>query len=279
VAIKVIQASSSRELEALHRFLREAASAAAVNHPAVVRALHVDVSRDGLLFQVQELVLGETLSARLHARPWAAPIVARVFTVLCEGLAAAHARGIVHRDVKPSNVMITHVAPGLKLLDFGIAKLYEGVLNTGVGTRSGTVLGTPAFMAPEQFDGSHEVTDRADVYSVGVMLFILLSGRHPFESDSARKIFMSHLFDAPPNLASIVPDVPASLAAIVPECLRKEAKERPAAADLALRFKAIADAAGAPALDELERQGHVQDAAAAHLPTTKVERRRASSES
>ncbi|MGZ3443026.1 MAG: protein kinase domain-containing protein, partial [Polyangia bacterium] len=165
VAIKVIQATSSRQLDALRRFIREAGATATVTHPAVVRMLHVDVSDDGLLFQVQELVVGETLTRRLGL-PWPPGEAARLGAVLAEALAAAHAEGVVHRDVKPDNVMLTTTAPGLKLLDFGIAKLYDAVTGAEDTTRAGLILGTPAYMAPEQVAGSKDVTDRADVYSV-----------------------------------------------------------------------------------------------------------------
>src|SRR4051812_5344709 len=108
VAIKVVQASSRGQLAALERFLREARSAAAIDHPAVVRMLHVDVSEDGMLYQVQELVEGETLDRRIRARSsWTHGAAARAVSVLCDALAAAHAHGIVHRDVKPANIMLT----------------------------------------------------------------------------------------------------------------------------------------------------------------------------
>jgi hypothetical protein len=153
VAIKVVQARSSTQLDALRRFLLEATAAATVAHPAIVRVLHVDVSEDGMLFQAQELVDGVTLQAAVEqGGAWEPGRAARLGAVLCEALASAHARGIVHRDVKPSNVMLTPVGPGLKLLDFGLAKLYD--LPRGpeerTATGTGAILGTPAYMAPEQ---------------------------------------------------------------------------------------------------------------------------------
>src|SRR5262249_182943 len=166
VAIKVIQATSSGQLEAMRRFITEAGATATVNHPAVVRMLHVDVSDDGLLFQIQELVEGKTLTQKL-GKPWAPADAARLVSVLCHALAAAHAQGVVHRDVKPDNVMLTANAPGLKLLDFGIAKLYDAVSQGEDATRTGIVLGTPSYMAPEQVGAGGDITDRTDVYSVG----------------------------------------------------------------------------------------------------------------
>jgi serine/threonine protein kinase len=164
VAVKVIPARSAGHLDGLHRFLREARVAAAITHPAVVRMLHVDVSEDGLFFQVQELVNGETLTAVLHtgARP-SAPAAARLVSVLCSALAAAHAEGVVHRDVKPSNIMLTEAAPGLRLVDFGISKLAGDEFVEEV-TRVGAVLGTPAYMSPEQRAGSPDLAGSSDVY-------------------------------------------------------------------------------------------------------------------
>jgi serine/threonine-protein kinase len=252
VAVKVVQARSSSQLDALHRFLREASTAAAVTHPAIVRVLHVDVSEDGMLFQAQELVDGATLQSELEeGRPWAPPKVARLGSVLCGALAAAHARGIVHRDVKPSNVMLTTAPPGLKLLDFGIAKLFEPPRPSEPhrATVSGTILGTPAYMAPEQVEGTHELTPAADVYAVGVVLFVLLAGRHPFDEKTPWGIAYSHMCVEAPDVRTLSSDVPPDLAGLVAACLRKDPAARPTSADLAKKLEAIADAHGAPVLE------------------------------
>jgi serine/threonine-protein kinase len=259
----VIPAACARELDALRRFLQEATSTATVNHPAVVRVLHVDVSGDGMLFQVQELVDGDTLQRRLTERPWDPGVVARIAGVLCEALAAAHAGGVIHRDVKPSNVMLTRAAPGLKLLDFGIAKLREAASFAEVETRTGAVLGTPAYMAPEQIGGATDLGDRLDVYAVGVILFLLLTGRLPFEAESARKMLLAHVLDAPPDPRSLEESVPDDLAALVARCLQKEPEDRPGAAELASALAAFARARNAPKLEELEQAGGVCDAHAA----------------
>jgi serine/threonine-protein kinase len=248
VAIKVVQARSSVQLDALHRFLREATAAATVAHPAIVRVLHVDVSEDGMLFQAQELVAGVTLHSVLHpGRPWEAGRAARLGSVLCEALAAAHARGIVHRDVKPSNVMLTPAPPGLKLLDFGIAKVYDLPRGPHLDTRTdgGAILGTPAYMAPEQVEGTKELTVAADVYAAGVVLFELLAGRHPFDEKTPWGIAYSHMCVDAPDVRTLSPGVPTDLAAIVEGCLRKAPGERPTSADLARRLGALADAYGA----------------------------------
>jgi serine/threonine-protein kinase len=250
VAIKVIQAGGSRSQDALRRFLREAGAAASVSHPAVVRMLHLDVSGEGLVFQVQELVEGETLSTLL-LRPWAAGDAARLGAALCDALAAAHAQGIAHLDVKPQNVMLVPRAPGLKLLDFGIARLFEATA-AGDDTKSvGRVLGTPAYMAPEQADGREHAGAPADLYATGVLLFRLLTGAVPFEGTTPRETLQRHLFETAPDVRRLATTVPEALALLIARCLEKSPAARPTARELYEKLRALADALGAPALESL----------------------------
>jgi serine/threonine-protein kinase len=249
VAIKVIQAGSSDQLDAMRRFIREAGAAATITHAAVVRMIHVDVSDDGLLFQVQELVEGEPLGRRVK-NPWPPAEAARLVAVLCDALAAAHAHGIVHRDVKPDNVMLTTHAPGLKLLDFGIAKL-RGAVAGGGSTSVRMVIGTPGYMAPEQAVGELDVGERADVWAAGVILHQLLSGRAPTQGK-------------PDELDGALPE---PLRRAVADCLRFDAQSRPAAATLARDLAAFADAQNAPPLEAIVRAAPSADAFAS-APTT-----------
>jgi serine/threonine-protein kinase len=267
VAIKVVHASSARELEALQRFVREAGSVAAVRHPAIVRMLHVDVTAEGMLYQVQELVPGETLAKARGNRAWPAAQAARLGAVLAEALAAAHAASIIHRDVKPGNVLLTASAPGLKLVDFGIAKLKEDSATTPSGTRSGMMLGTPAFMAPEQIDGARDVTDRADVYAAGVTLFLLVTGRYPFEGASSVHVMISHKLVDAPDPRELAPGLPADFAALLRACLAKEPAARPSAAELARALGAIADALGAPSLEQIALRRKSERVAEDVIPT------------
>lgn len=265
VAIKVIQASTAAELDALHRFLREARAASAVTHPAVVRMLHVDVSEGGLFFQVQELVEGQTLHAILdRTGALEAGVAARIGAVLCEALAAAHAKGVVHRDVKPGNVMLTPVHPGLKLLDFGISKV-AGEAAAGA-TQTGMVLGTPAFMSPEHMDGSGALTDRSDVYAAGITLFLMVAGRHPFDDTSFFGVVGSHLEGGPPDVRRFRPDAPEPLARLVAASVAGRAAHRPSAADLARDLHHLADALRAPPLDRILRERRLGEASDA-FPT------------
>jgi len=254
VAIKVIQATNSTELDAMRRFLGEAGAVASITHPAVVRMIHVDVSEDGLLYQAQERIDGETLEHRLGKEPWPEADVARLAAVLCEALAAAHARGVIHRDVKPGNVMLTREAPGLKLLDFGLAKLHGAAKSDDPeATGIGLVVGTPAYMAPEQALAM-EITDKADVYAVGVLLFQMLTGQHVFELEGPSRVMRSHVATAPPDVRTVRPDIAEQLALLISACLAKEPADRPTAAEVAHALRTVADASGAPPLEELIRR-------------------------
>jgi hypothetical protein len=243
VAVKVIRPASTVDDEALHRFLREADATATVSHPAVVRVLHVDITSDGLFYQVQELVDGITLQQRLRDGPrWNVTEATRTLAVLFEALAAAHAKGIVHRDVKPANIMLTAARPGLKLLDFGIAKLRDlDARDTDRQTRAGAVLGTPAYMAPEQVSGVDAPTDRADVYSAGVVLFYVLAGQLPFEGANAAAMMMAHVIDPVPDLRELVPGAPRALAELCARCLAKTPTGRPAAKEVAAALAELAE--------------------------------------
>ena len=254
VAIKVIQATSSTELDAMRRFLGEASAVAAITHPAVVRMIHVDISEEGFLYQAQELVEGQTLEQRLQDGPWPEASVARFGAVLFDALAAAHVHGVIHRDIKPANVMLIDEAPGLKLLDFGLAKLYDRVspvdqTRTGIGL----VVGTPAYMAPEQALAL-EVTDRADVYAGAVLIFQLLTGRHVFELEGASRVMRSHVTADAPDVRTLRAEVADEVAALIATCLAKEPEARPSAAEVSRRLGEFADAHGAPPLEELLRR-------------------------
>jgi Protein kinase domain len=253
VAVKLIHTDSVHHLDDLHRFLQEARALATVQHPAIVRLLHVDISVEGQLFEIMELVEGQSLEARQRADgslPWTT--VARLGAILADALACAHAAGIVHRDVKPSNVMLTQAPPGLKLLDFGVAKLRDahsfGTSDTGL-----LVLGTPEFMAPEQILASGSVNDRADVYATGMLLYQCLAGRGPYAAHTASQWMQAHVHEDARDLRAWLVSCPDELADLVMACLRKRPQERPRAADLAQALAALADAAHVPALDVLER--------------------------
>lgn len=198
-----------------------------------------------------EHLQGETLAARIQRAAGRLPAAPRICRQIASALAAAHARGVVHRDIKPENVMLVpdpEVAGGerVKLLDFGIAKLRaEGEAPAGA-TRAGTVLGTPVYMAPEQCRGAVIVDDRADVYSLGVLLFEALAGRPPFVSDAPGVLMAMHLTQAPPELRALCPGLPPPLYSLVDAMLAKAPALRPsmrAVAEVLARVEAMPAAA------------------------------------
>jgi len=272
VAVKVVQAGSVNELDGLYRFLREAQALASLTHPAIVRSFHVDVADDGRLFQIMELVAGETLQAWLDREgPLRVPTAARLGAVLADALANAHAAGVVHRDVKPANVMLTSVSPGIKLLDFGVSKLRDA--RAAHGRTDGNVIGTPEFLSPEQIGDPANVGDRADVYALGLVLYLSLSGRPPYDTVSARSWLVAHVVQPPESIGAVVKDIDPDVASTVMACLRKAPEERPSAADVARSLAACADRLGCAALESLWRPGsRPPDRPSPEPPITGVQR-------
>jgi tRNA A-37 threonylcarbamoyl transferase component Bud32 len=240
VAVKMILAKNLSDITSLQRFLTEARAAAAVSHPAIARTFEVDVTENGTLFHVMELLEGETLAdwmSRTQVRNVGA--ICRVGRVLAEALAAVHAAGVVHRDVKPSNVMLTPAPPGAKLLDFGIAKL-AAPPEPGGSTQAHTILGTPAYMAPEQAIDPSSVSSPADVYSAGVVFYEVLTGLLPHDGTDV----LSRLARGgtpPVNVSVHRPELPAALAQLVMSCLAREPTDRPSAQQIALGLEAFVD--------------------------------------
>lgn len=212
VALKIIRPSAGAPMPLLRRFLKEARVAAQIEHPAVVRMLHVDIHEDGMLYQVQEFVDGRTLESLLKLGLDMAPYAARILATLAEALSAAHARGVVHRDVKPGNILLTADAPGLKLVDFGISKRSDAFADTLLSespdtTKVGVILGTPEYMSPEQLRGTLDVGTPTDVYAFGVVAHRLYTGtypgRTPIEELTAATIIQGCLDPVPLNRPSM----------------------------------------------------------------------------
>jgi len=221
LALKIIR-DAPDEPDRVERFKREIGVLSKINHPAVPRIVDWGVHREQVFF-VSELVDGRDLRAEIADRgAWPAADATALAATVADALAAAHLAGIVHRDVKPSNIMIARDG-SIRLLDFGIAR--PTGLDATTLTKTGMIVGTPAYMSPEQFD-SRWVDARSDIYSLGVVLFELLTGRPPFVSDTVIGVAMMHKNDRPRPPRSIQPDVPAWLDRLVLKCLEKAPEKR-----------------------------------------------------
>jgi branched-chain amino acid transport system substrate-binding protein len=224
VAIKIIHPHLSNNPEFFRRFQEEATAVAHLRHPNIVQMY--DFNHDGeLYYMVMEFVLGETLQTRLKrlnaSKRRLSINEAITFTAeICDAAYYAHQRGIIHRDIKPSNIMLDVDGKSI-LMDFGIARM----VGVSQHTVAGAVLGTATYMSPEQIQGL-QTDARADIYSIGITLFEMLSGRPPFEADSAMTLMMMHLNDPVPDLYELQPDTPSELIAITNIALAKKRDER-----------------------------------------------------
>ncbi len=221
VAVKILREQYAGDDKFLARFTREASAAAGLNHPNIVSVY--DVGEDGEIhYIVMECVEGETLRQYMDRQPGPLPPTqaAEIAAQVCAALAAAHAMGIVHRDIKPQNVLISNQGV-VKVTDFGIAK---GLSEISM-TETGVALGTVQYFSPEQARGQR-VSPQSDLYSVGIILFEMLTGRLPFESDSMMGLALKHIQEPPPHPRQFNPAVPPGLDAIVMKALEKQPEDR-----------------------------------------------------
>jgi serine/threonine-protein kinase len=223
VAIKVLPPDLAFRDEVRVRFLREAETAAQLNHPNIVPIFSVD-ERDGLVWFVMGLVDGESLAARLVREP-RPPFtdVKRILRDVSDALAYAHARGIIHRDIKPDNILLDRLTARPIVTDFGIARAIEADSRLTV---TGTAVGTPAYMSPEQAMGEGEIDGRSDLYSLAVVGYQMLAGELPFKASNTPAMLMKHLSDPLRPLNSVRPDVPRSFAALIERTLSKKPHQR-----------------------------------------------------
>jgi serine/threonine-protein kinase len=255
VAIKVL-ARDVVATSGADRFLHEIRIAARLTHPHVL-GVHDSGEADGLLYYVMPYVDGETLRARM-TRDGSLPITdaIRLVRELADALAYAHANGVVHRDLKPENVLLSggHAV----VADFGIAKALAAATQGEAGTVSrltatGVSLGTPAYMAPEQAVGDQSTDHRADLYSLGVVAYEIVTGAHPFSGRTAHAIVTAHLTETPARLRSRRVETPAALDALVMQLLAKDPANRPQTADLVLRSLDGGSATGIPTIGRMRR--------------------------
>jgi eukaryotic-like serine/threonine-protein kinase len=235
VAIKVLRAEHAQNALVVDRFLREARAANLVRHSNVVDVLDIGREANGTPFIVQELLEGEDLAHLVERRGGKLPVdeVVDLLGPVIDAVAEAHAHGVIHRDLKPENVFLAKGKRGPipKLLDFGISKVRAPDL---CATEVGVMMGTPAYMPPEQVQGARDADARSDVWALGVMLFELLSGRMPFDARDAPALFVAIATKDAPTLLDIRAEVPPEISRVVARCLRRRPDERyPSAAELA----------------------------------------------
>ena len=230
LAIKMLHAHYARQPEAVKRFAREARAAAAIGHPNIVEVIDTGVHQSEP-YMVMELLRGETLAERLaRATPITTREVCSVIGCILSALASAHAKGIVHRDMKPENVFLAEYAGAttVKLLDFGVSKFRHEAGTLFETTQEGLPVGTPAYMAPEQWMGRRDIDHRADLFAVGVMLYEMLTGGFPYEGASQGELFLEIVrgSEQPPPPSAIAPGVPRAIDAVTLRALRRERDER-----------------------------------------------------
>jgi len=238
-AIKVLLPELSSRPEAVNRFFLEAKATGMVQHPSLVRILEHGKTDLGEAFIAMEYLDGRSLR-QAQDEAYLGTSATEIVSQMASALAAAHAKRIIHRDLKPENVILVQdldatCGKRAKILDFGIAKLLpdEGTRPDGnAATRTGTLLGTPMYMSPEQCRASSPPDEKTDVYSIGIILYELLYGEPPFVSDSAGELFALQMFGTPPRLKDRVPHVVESLDALVHRLLDKQPANRPSMAEL-----------------------------------------------
>jgi serine/threonine protein kinase len=244
VALKVLRGNLDRQSEALARFMREAKAAAQLRSEHVGRVLDVGVTQDGTPFMVMEFLEGQSLDTVIAVRGLLdVATVAEYGIQICEGLAEAHAHGIVHRDIKPSNLFVVERSPGwatIKILDFGISKVALAKASDLTNTMN---MGTPCYMSPEQIESTRSVDHRTDIWSLGCTLYELLSGKRPFDPTlPLLALAVEIVTKEPPTLLELRPEIPQALSAVVRRCMAKERDERFAsAAELAKALIPFAD--------------------------------------
>lgn len=257
VAVKVLKDGSQDNEVFLKRFRNEAKNAAGLMHPNIAQVYDYG-DQDRTAFLVMELVDGVPMSTILEReRTISERRLVKMLVYTCRGLQVAHDAGIIHRDIKPGNLMVTNAAPGVRVLDFGVSKLLDA--ENAELSRAGQVVGTPQYMAPEQILPRGKLTGACDVYALGQVLYEMLVGEPCFTGKTVRDVLQAQVSDAPVSIRSRAGSgmVPDDLAGLIARCLEKAPEARPSADSLAAALRVIADELGAPPLEHLGPPRHL----------------------
>ena len=244
-AVKILHSDLVSNQSAIERFRREARAAGRIQHPNAIQVTDFGVVNDNVVYLVMELVTGPTLRDIIKSSgPLEIDRAAVIFTQVCAAVQAAHDSGVIHRDLKPDNIVLQRMTGGerVKVLDFGIAKLREKSLPPdsqplepdsgsfeGTLTEAGMLIGTPQYMSPEQCR-ARKLEPQSDIYSLGVVLFEMLSGELPFTGETPMEVVLKQIKQAPPRVREIRPEIPPSIDEVVARALAKDPKERFASA-------------------------------------------------
>ncbi len=229
VAIKVLRASLAMDDDVVRRFSREAKAASRISHPHAVSVTDFGESENGVVFLVMEYLAGLTLKDVIKSEgPMKVDRVAEIVRQVTGALDAAHEQGVVHRDLKSDNIMLSQTNGGdwAKVLDFGIAKIQQSETMDADITAANLVIGTPQYMSPEQCSQSSKIDARSDIYSLGIIIYEMLSGQLPFTGESPTVIMMKQVQDPPPSILDARPDISPALAAVVSKALAKQPDDR-----------------------------------------------------
>ncbi len=281
VALKFMLPAAFENTEALSRFQREARAAVKLKSEHVARVLDTGTFDNGSPYIVMEYLEGTDLSGELEKKgALPAAVVADYVIQACDALAEAHALGIIHRDLKPANLFVTRRADGsplVKVLDFGISKA-NALSESGLGmTKTAAMMGSPLYMSPEQMRSAKDVDPRTDVWSLGIIMYELLGGRVPFNSDTLGGLLSKVMMEQHPPLESIRPDIPRDLSDLVNRCLEKNLDRRARnVADIAIALKPFAPTRTHPLVDRIATMmgmGHaslppISAAASTHMPAS-----------
>jgi eukaryotic-like serine/threonine-protein kinase len=226
VALKVLHGFYARDEEFIERFRREARLAAMLNHAHIVTVYDFDQGEDGSLFIAMEYVEGRNLRDIIQAGGLGLDETVRFARQIAEGLDTAHRAGVIHRDIKPENIMVSNKTNEVKLMDFGIASMKDTEEMSRL-TRTGTIVGTPTYMAPERIEKG-QTDEKTDIYSFGILLYEMLTGDVPFSAPTPAAILVKQLQEIPRSVRTSRAEIPASLEAVVMQAIEKEPQKRQA---------------------------------------------------